>query len=341
MAARIGRAIIAAWNLMKAMAARIGMMIIGAWHWIQAMAARIGRAIIAAWNWVKMLAVRLGKGIIAAWHWILHIAVSIAKAVIHAFQWLTNLAKRLAKSLAAAWDWYLHAPDIEIATDLDAADGSGKSRKKVGVGEKVTFTGSKTGEWKASGGAPLTQATGLTFNWTAPSRAASVTISLTSGKYTKTVEISILEPNAIKTKKKREYKYKRHHMGVGMELFFHYHPKSVSFGNIESKEVSGEASNRQGYFRDDGLTHHHNSGDTFFPVKPDNVNSETDSAAIEGYDPPWRKGGFDWIIPNHFKLKSEAGDGKKFTEVTQSFVLEGNDGTTKVSKGGEEAERTP
>lgn len=341
MSARIGRAIITAWSWVSAMAVRLGTMIIAAWHWILATAARMGRAIINAWNWVQALAIRLGRAVMAAWRWIVHIADSIAKAVVEAFNWLMNLARRIARSLADAWDWYLHAPDIEIATDLDAPDGSGKSRRKVGVGEKVTFTGSKTGEWQASVGTPLTQATALTFDWTAPSRAASVTISLTSGKYTRNVIMNVLEPNSIIAKKKSAISFARGRMGAGMKLKFHYYPKTVSFGNIDAKEVSGPDSNRRGYFKDHPGDYHHDSGDTFFPVQSTNEDTATDTAAIFGYPSPWKEGGYDWIIPNHFKLHTEAGDGKKFTEVTQSFVLEGNDGTTKVSKGGEEAERTP
>lgn len=341
MANRIGLIIVSAWNRILNIARQIRLMVNAALNWILSVAARIAKTVLSAWNWVKNLAIRLGRAIVAAWNWIVNVAVNIGKAIVRAFNWLVNLAKRIMRSIAEAWDWYLHAPDVDIETAIGAADGSGKSRKKIGVGEKVTFTGSKTGDWKATAGTPLTQISGLVFEWTAPERATSVTISLTSGKYTKTLILSVLEPNAITTKKIREYTFSRRRMGAGMELNFIYHPKTVSFGNIESKEVSGPASNQRGYFKNDGLTHFHDSGDTFFPVKNDNVNTETDSASIQGYDPPWREGGFDWRISNHFKLKSESGDGKKFTVVTQSFVLAGVDGTTKISKGGEDVERTP
>jgi hypothetical protein len=341
MANRIGLIIVSAWNRIVSIARRMASAIISAWSWLISVAARIAKTVLSAWKWVKKLALRLGRAIVAAWNWIVNIAVRIGKAIVRAFNWLINLAKRLMRSIAEAWDWYLHAPDIEIETAISAPDGSGKSRKKIGVGERVTFTGSKTGEWKATGGAPLTQATGLSFIWTAPGRSESVTISLTSGKYTRTIILNVLEPNAIKAKKKNEIGFPRRRMGAGMKLKFHYHPKTVSFGNIDAKEVSGPDSNRRGYFKDHPDDYRHDSGDTFFPVNDNNEDSATDTASIQGYPSPWKAGGFDWIIPNHFKLKTEAGDGKKFTDVTQSFVLKGADGTTQVLKGGETVERSP
>ena len=341
MATNIRLVIVSAWNRIVSIARQMALAIIVAWSWLISIAAHIGRTLLVAWNWVKNLAVRLRRAIITAWNWIVQIAVYIGKEIKKALNWLINLAKRLIRSIAEAWDWYLHAPDIDIKTAIGAPDGSGKSRKKIGVGERVTFTGSKTGEWKATGGAPLTQATGLSFIWIAPGRSESVTISLTSGKYTRSILINVLEPNAIKAKKKNEIGFPRRRMGAGMKLKFHYYPRTVSFGNIDAKEVSGPDSNRRGYFKDHPDDYNHDSGDTFFPVNDNNEDSATDTASIQGYPSPWKAGGFDWIIPNHFKLRTEAGDGKKFTDVTQSFVLKGVDGTTQVLKAGESVERSP
>lgn len=337
----IGLTIRRAWQFIGRVAARIGMVITRAWSWVFSMASRIGMMISAAWAWVINMARRIGRFIVSAWNYLVRIAVAMGKHILSAWNWLVNLARRVGVAIAEAWDWYLHAPDISIETDFEAPDGSGKSRRKAGVGERVTFTGSKTGEWKASGGSPLTLALGTTFVWTAPSRAASVTISLKSGKYTRRVIMSVLEPNAITAKKVREIRYPRGRMGVGMKLKFHYHPKTVSFGNTDAKEVSGPATNVRGYFKDHGGDYRHDSGDTFFAINHDNVDTATDEASIRNYPSPWKRGGFDWIIPNHFKLRTEAGDGKKFTNVTQAFTMEGTDGTTRVSKGGEEAVRTP
>jgi hypothetical protein len=341
MANRIGLIVVSAWNRIVYIARRMALAIISAWSWLISVAARITRTLLSAWKWVKKLAVRLGRAIVAAWNWILNVAVIIGKAIVRTLSWLINLAKRLMRSIAEAWEWYLHAPDIDIETAIAAPDGSGKSRKKIGVGERVTFTGSKTGEWKATGGAPLTQATGLTFLWEAPSRGASVTISLTSGKYTRNVLVTVLEPASIQGKKADEMSFSRGRLGVGMRLRFNYMPKTVSFGNVDSKEVSGPATNVHGYFEGrTGPFQQHDSGDTFLPIQDNNEDSVLDRAGFWGYPSPWRKGGFDWVIPNHFKVRTEAGDGKKFTDVTQAHRIEGTDGSTKITKAGASADRT-
>jgi hypothetical protein len=361
MASRLAIAITTAWNWVQTVASRIVMTITRAWNWVQALAGALVMAISRAWNWLLTMAVKLViSTITTTWNriqsiarqlsmiitkamdWVIAMALKIGKAIINAWNWLVNLAKKLVKSLLEAWDWYWHAPDIAVATDLDAADGSGRSRKKVGVGEKVTFTGSKTGDWSATGGSPLTSAGTLTYAWTAPVRGASVTVSLTSGKYTRSVIINVLEPNQITARRIGLMSFRRGRLGAGMRLKFQYFPKTVSFGNVESKEVSGPASNIQGYFAGrTGPFQHHDSGDTFIAINNNNEDSATDEAGFWGYPSPWDKGRYDWVVPNHFKVKTEGGDGKKFTEVNQVHTIEGTDGTAKVTKAGAEVERTP
>lgn len=341
-ATRIGQGVIVAWGWIRGLATRLNMGITNAWSFIQTAAKQIAMNITSTWNWVQTLASRLAMGITNAWQWVQTVASNIALSITSAWNWLVNLARILVKSLLEAWDWYWHAPDITIATDLNAADGSGKSRKKVGVGEKVTFTGSKPGDWIATGGSPLTSAGTLTFVWTAPVRGASVTITLTSGKYTRSVVMNVLEPNQITARRIGVMSFTRGRLGAGMRLKFQYFPKSVSFGSVEAKEVSGPASNIQGYFAGrTGKFQHHDSGDTFLPIQNNNEDSATDEAGFWYYPSPWIKGRYDWVIPNHFRVTTEGGDGKKFTEVNQVHTIEGTDGTAKVTKAGAEVERTP
>ncbi|MFH1120022.1 MAG: DUF4157 domain-containing protein [Bacteroidota bacterium] len=340
-AAMIGMVIVMAWHWIQMAASFIMMTIVSAWNWLHAMSVRVGMSVSTAFSWLMNMAARAGKLLVAAYYWLLGIAVAVGRGILAVWNWLIGLVKRFALAIAEFWDWWINAPDISIETTFTAPDGSGKSRKKVGVGERVTFTGSKTGEWKASGGTPLTQATGTRFVWTAPDRAATLKISLKSGKYTRDVVMNVLEPNAITAKKKEEMTFRRGRQGVGMKLKFIYHPKTVSFGNADAREVSGPATNIRGYFATHGGDYHHDSGDTFYPINHDNWDSATDTAAMWNYPAPWRRGGYDWVIPNRFKVRTEAGDGKKFTDVTQSFTMEGTDGTSTVSKGGETTERTP
>ncbi|HEY9115141.1 MAG TPA: hypothetical protein VIN10_10610, partial [Bacteroidales bacterium] len=209
--------------------------------------------------------------------------------------------------------------------------------------EVVNFTGSKTGKWEASGGTPVLQNTGTRFRWTAPNRAANVRVSLESGRYTNHVNLNILEPNNVTARKIREIRIPRRTQGAGMKLDFNYHPKSVYFGNLEAREVSGPASNIKGYYLHDGETHYHDSGDTFFNIDTDNSLEPdiVDTASQRGYPSPWYRGSFKWVIPNRFKVKTESGDGKEFTKVTQSFIMVDRTGKTKITKAGAEVERTP
>jgi hypothetical protein len=229
---------------------------------------------------------------------------------------------------------------ITHETKFDAPDGSPKTRKNVGVGEEVKFTAPKAGKWTASAGTPATLPNGATFDWTAPDRAASVTIKFEADGKESTVSMTVIEPDEIKAVKKDEIASAAGRQGAGMHLTFNYYPKKVSFGNVEAKEVSGGATNLSGYFLTHGMPHWHNSGDTFFPIQQDNQDSATDTASFSGYPKPWAKGGWDWQIPNHFRVKTEGGDGKKFTTVTQAFSMTA-DGESTVKKAGESVTRAP
>ena len=230
------------------------------------------------------------------------------------------------------------APTISSKTTFSAPDGSAETRENVGVGEEVTFKGNQAGTWKASAGKPVSAPGGLKLVWTAPDRAATVTVTLTVGKATATKRIKVLEPAGIfGTKIGADLAFPAGTQGAGMKLTFNYNPMTVSFGNVFAKEVSGEASNIKDYFKSyTAADLHHDSGDTFTRIGADNKDTAPDTASFSGYPKPWKKGAWDWVIPNKFRTVTEAGDGKKFTEVTQSFKLEGppHAGRSTVSKAG-------
>ena len=233
------------------------------------------------------------------------------------------------------------AGQITHETKFNAPDGSPKTRKDVGVGEEVEFKAPTAGKWTASSGTPATLANGNTFNWTAPNRAASVKIKFEVGGKESSVSMKVIEPDSITATKNSEIGYTAGKQGAGMKLTFNYHPKSVSFGNIEAKEVSGPATNITGYFKKSPAADlWHDSGDTFFPVREDNKDTAEDTAAFWGNPKPWAKGGWEWKIPNHFKVKTEGGNGKKFTTVTQAFSMAA-DGESTVTKAGESVTRKP
>ena len=233
------------------------------------------------------------------------------------------------------------APTMTHKTKFAAPDGSAETRNKVGVGEKVDFTGSAVGDWTATDGTPKILNGTDKFEWTAPDRVKTATIKFKIGSLEVSENMEVIEPNNITGTNKTELAFPAGTQGAGMTLDFLYHPLTVSFGNVKAKEVSHAASNITGYYLANGMPHFHNTGDTFTQIKENNVDSATDTASQNGYPSPWSAGGFDWIVPNKFKVNTEAGDGKEFTHVPQIFRMIDNTGKTVITKAGLKVERTP
>jgi hypothetical protein len=233
------------------------------------------------------------------------------------------------------------APKIKHTTNAKAADGGKDSRKKIGVGEVVTFESDQDGLWIASSGSPITQATGKTFVWKAPNRAKHVTIKVKAGKKESSVKMEVVEPDHVKTKRIDEIAYAAGTAGAGMHLHFDYHPMSVSFSNVEAGEVSGPASGITGYFNTYTAAQlRHHSGDHFIGIGAQNRLNGVDEAAGSGFAKPWSNGGFHWIIPNRFRVAGEGGAGKVFDHMTQAFSLK-KSGHFSIHKGGSSVGRNP
>lgn len=233
-------------------------------------------------------------------------------------------------------------PTITHSTTSTAPDGSPDTRTKVGVGEEVIFNGSAAGKWSTTGGTAGPPGNSNTFTWTAPDRVAAAAIRLSVGGKDRSVWMNVIEPASITATKNSEIAIPPGTAGAGMRLTFNYHPKTVSFGNVEAREVSGPATNITGYYdkhySENNLKH--DSGDTFYPINADNTDSAEDTASTTDPHTPYENGTFDWVIPNRFKVKTEGGDGKEFTKVTQAFTIDAT-GKVKVTKAGAEVERSP
>jgi hypothetical protein len=235
------------------------------------------------------------------------------------------------------------APVLSVRTALDAADGSGRNRRRVGVGEQVVFTSTVSGTWAASAGDPAAGAAGTTFAWKAPNRAASADITVTTASGNATLAMTVVEPNANNVSKIADIPYGAGLAGAGMRLNFDFAPMNVSFANVEFREVSGPATNITGYFTArSAAANFHNANANYIPINGSNRMMGTDTAAVNpaGYAKPWSAGGRDWVIPNRFRVIGEAGEGPDFTNVTQRFEIQA-DGTVTVSKGAASVTRTP
>ncbi|MFN8395597.1 MAG: hypothetical protein U0176_13235 [Bacteroidia bacterium] len=225
-------------------------------------------------------------------------------------------------------------PTISYETHLNSRDG-GKVRTKVGVGEKVKFTGNLVGDWAATAGYAKAKLGSDIFEWTAPRRATSVDITLTVGKDIVTVNMTVVEPDAIECVRKDRMKFPAGFSAAGMHVWFHYKPYDVSFGRVEAGEKSGPATYITGYYRDNYADADlwHNSGDHFTRIQENNRDSAADTAANStGEAPPYKWGQFHWVIPNRFRVVGETGDGKVFTKVTQGFFINATGGQS-ITKG--------
>jgi hypothetical protein len=234
--------------------------------------------------------------------------------------------------------------EIEHKTQLDAPDGSPKTRTVIGVGERVTLKANKLVSWKATGGDPTSAAPKGQLSWQAPrfKGDAEITAEMVDKTQTAKLAFSVVEPSSTTAKKEKELGYPAGRQGVGMKLQFIFGPSNVSFGGVEMRELSGPASDIKGYYEHEGMPHQHDATPKFYAIGANNqLAGETrDTAAQQGMDPPWDKGSFHWQIPNEFRADEEASP-KTFAFVTQEFVMADDTGTTTVSKGGASATRKP
>ena len=216
------------------------------------------------------------------------------------------------------------------------------------MGEDVEFSSTKAGteeselegQWTASDGAPKNISNEKKFAWTAPNRAnKAVTIKFSIGCATDFVVMSVIEPDSITADKISEIAIPTGTAGAGMRLRFNYHPMTVSFGNVESREVSGPATDIKEYFDKnftaDELKHDaQDAKDNFLAIGQNNKDTAVDTAKDIRKTKPFEFGTYAWVIPNKFKVKTETGDGKKFTEVTQFFTMVDETGKMRITKAG-------
>ena len=243
--------------------------------------------------------------------------------------------------------WIFTPAPLEVThdTDLNAPDGSAKSRKVVGVGERVMIKANKLSSFKASTGEPTSTSPKAGFRWRAPFTAGSaeITATMVDKSQTQTVSFTVVEPSSLTAKKEKDQSFPAGEQGVGMTLDFIYGPMNVSFGGVGARERAGPASAIKGYYLREGMPHYHQPKvPDFFPIAENNhlAGATRDSAAQYNQPKPWEHGSFHWSIPNEFQADESAAP-KVFTHTTQEFVMLDDTGTTTVTKAGASATRKP
>jgi hypothetical protein len=216
---------------------------------------------------------------------------------------------------------------------ITVADG----KTKVAIGEKVNFTGSDEGTWKASSGKPTTGDKGTQFEWTAGTKADTATITLDVDGQQATTQIQVVAPTGLKFVHAGALIKDESKAGNGMLLNVFVEPLDVKF-NVSGKVVVNEkdvaASGVSGYFAKHGGDHAHKAFAAGAYVQSGNKLDEQDRAASAGYDPPYEAGSFSWVIPTTYTVfgADDAGPHDFFTS-TQTFTMDEKGGVT-VTKGG-------
>ena len=230
---------------------------------------------------------------------------------------------------------------IASATVKAAPSGAVNTRKRVGVGEVVNFTGSAAGTWAASQGTPTTGASSTTFRWTAPATAGAVTVTLTSGTQTATDTVTVVAPDSISMRKVSSHTSQVGAGGACMLNEVKFLPTDVCLGAIQWLEVPGPATGVDGFFKKfSAATLHHNPNLKYGLVNDSNImeagpdNGPNDHCAWHSTPGPYTDGTFTWVVPNRYKLDGEPdGSGRFFTNTNQVFTMNAA-GTMTITKAG-------
>jgi hypothetical protein len=242
--------------------------------------------------------------------------------------------------------WIATPSKLEVThtTDLQAPDGSPKTRVIVGVGERVMLKASKLSAFKATAGDPTSTAPKASVRWRAPLTpgSAEVTAEVVDKSMAEKIAFTVVAPSSVSPKKEKEKSFASGEQGAGMVLDFVYGPGNVSFGGVEARERSGPASDVKGYYEHEGQPHFHSATQAFFSIAENNqLAGETrDSASQFGMPKPWSNGSFHWDIPNEYRA-DETEAPKPIATVKQEFVLLDDTGTTTITKGGASVTRKP
>jgi hypothetical protein len=198
-------------------------------------------------------------------------------------------------------------------------------------------------QWSVSGGGTINPTNGTNTTFTAPGQTASPTVTATvidpEGKpHVSQQSFTVIPPTGVTTVKTSEDPNSGGKIpplpAAGMWLSLTYQPTSVSFGNIQVAEVSGPASNVQGFFTNlsPASIFHTSAG----WVQVSCSNTIADHAALNftsmgNYFPPYPSGGSaQWIIPDYWRVGNSSGSNflKNFTQTASMDV----GGTMTVTK---------
>ena len=242
---------------------------------------------------------------------------------------------------------------IESRTAVHAPDGTPDTRTTIGVCETVLFTiGGQVADWTSSSGWPHARTRRARYEWAAPERPGTSTITATvpATGQTCSLDMKVVAPSGVRHRSVAELNYPTGEAGAGMQLTVHLRPRNVNFGWVAQREDDAAGERVRGYFTTyTAADLRHAATPDFIRIGWDNGlapdaagNPRGDTAStVQGTLPsPWAAGSYRWNIPVRYRCSNSTHNGFVFTYVQQRFTMEA-DGTMIVEKGGETVERTP
>ncbi len=204
---------------------------------------------------------------------------------------------------------------VNVKTETVVMVPSDRTRKKIGVGEKVkltiepSFIGSET--WSVTGGGSVNPTSGMTTTFTAGANAATSTVkaTLNGGSECKVV-FTVVPPSGLFLRQKPGTGVLHHYntLSIGFKGLPYLKPTEVSFVNIQVREkrVRGEGTGYLAFM-------------TGIPHKPalnweDVVSGDNDASGsrvrvtdtvefiVDTRSPPFTEGMFTFPIPLEYKL---------------------------------------
>lgn len=234
------------------------------------------------------------------------------------------------------------AVKLKVETDKASADGK-KNRTTVGVGERVFIEPDPTVDGKFKSDAGKGKQDGVMYNWDAPDKAATATITFTpkDGGTPATVVINVIEPTSADFMNKKVLSY-GNVSAAGMKVKIAFKPFTVSFANLDWQEKDVDPTVVEGWFKSQPATKtKHKKGPGGY-LDADNKADDTAEWASDVVVK--EKSKLQWDIPQHYKVASgdtiSAEKPVPNQPFTQLMTIDA-DGTTTVSKNGESVTRKP
>lgn len=241
---------------------------------------------------------------------------------------------------ALTWQANTEAEVVKLMTITWATIPSDRTRRKLGVGEKVTLTlvGAEGNQvlWSLVGPGNIDGYSGSLIYFTAHERKSQPSVTAHYKGKLYTANFNVVEPDSESAIITSEDTYPPGKQGVGMHLKVFLHPTEVSFDWVEIRELPGPATNIQGYFIEHTPPSHNPPG--WLPVGVE--NDTTDHARCINWPSPWYLGGYDWIIPMEWHVEDSANIATLPNRL-QTHEITDESGRSIISKLGQSATNSP